>query len=705
MGASCSSTGGPPGAEVTASRAEAISPGIPLPPPARGVNRILRKASSIAPEEGRLAAAGSLLNFAGNGSAPYMQPFNAPPAPPIPQLVYYGGRVISNVQIVQVNWSPPGSVFQTQITDGEMAGFYSGVVNSTFFDWLSEYNTQSVFSALGQTSSQRIGRNVFSTPIVTITNPAITGASLTDAQIQTELATRIQNGQLPAPTLDAAGNINTIYFVHFPQGTSINLNGAFSCAQYCAYHGTIAQPPDAGAGGPDGGSPDLGYYAVMPDMSPGSGCDICFTGVTPFQNLTIIASHELAEAVTDPEVGRSPSSIAYTDAGVALLFPIAWYDANLVDIFNGEGGEIGDICRSQSPPANVIDATGNAWYVQRLWSNAMGECMASHLANGGLELGDLTAWTPLGSAAVGSASAGTPTHSGLYALKLGSSTAATARSSVSQTLDLPDPDPAGTIQLTFWYQQTCPNSSLGWGTVQVVDTATQNYALVPTEYCNGASSLSPWHQLSFDVTPYHGHTVMLSLGNWDDPTSMARSYAILDDINTIRTPAPTQCAVAPVAGCNPIVNPSFETWGTPGWTSTGITSVYTYKIEPVVTGRHSAVTGGPFGGTSGDSSLAQTFTVPALESTLRLHVFPVCRGTLSTTWVSVTLADVTPSGDSGVIDAGAPVQILPNSCTNTQTWTTLAAPVVAGHTYTLTMTSHDNGSSATYAVWDDITVQ
>src|SRR5215472_4631313 len=124
---------------------------------------------------------------------------------PMEQLIYFGGRVIGNPQIVAVNWS---SAVNTAVTS-QLPGFYSAVLVSPYIDWLSEYDT---IGLLGQDGSggdsQRIGHGSFLSQ-VTIT-PSHNGASITDWDIEAELAAQLASGVLPAPSTDANGNVNTL---------------------------------------------------------------------------------------------------------------------------------------------------------------------------------------------------------------------------------------------------------------------------------------------------------------------------------------------------------------------------------------------------------------------------------------------------------------------------------------------------------------
>jgi len=77
------------------------------------------------------------------------------------------------------------------------------------------------------------------------------------------------------------------------------------------------------------------------------------------ESLTNIASHELAESVTDPEVGLP-------ETHPPDFRPGAWHDATC--------GEIGDICEHLY---GTIDPSGTTWTVQRLWSNAVNDCITT----------------------------------------------------------------------------------------------------------------------------------------------------------------------------------------------------------------------------------------------------------------------------------------------------------------------------------------
>lgn len=265
-------------------------------------------------------------------------------APAGAHLSYFGGPVISNVHVVQVLYGS-GS-YNAQVagtTSPTMGQFYGDITgaNSGYTSLLTQYNTP----ATGGTN-QTIGNGTFDGLFQIVPSAGNNGSTISDAQIQSELLAQITAGHLPAPVLDAAGNVNTLYMIFFPPGKTITQGGSSSCVAggFCAYHGTTSTLLN--------GKNVL--YGVMPDMQSG----LCSTGgcgnAGVFGNYTSVTSHELTEAITDADVG-----IATTFAP-----PLAWYDM--------VNGEIGDICNGQQ---GSYTANGTAYTIQLEFSNAANNCV------------------------------------------------------------------------------------------------------------------------------------------------------------------------------------------------------------------------------------------------------------------------------------------------------------------------------------------
>ncbi|MDQ2904922.1 MAG: hypothetical protein M3Y81_15395 [Chloroflexota bacterium] len=139
-----------------------------------------------------------------------------------------------------------------------------------------------------------------------------------------------------------------------------------------------------------------------------------------------------------------------------------------------------------------------------------------------------------------------------------------------------------------------------------------------------------------------------------------------------------------------ITNGGFETGSFSGWTTTGTTSI----SSTAHSGAHSGQAGGS-SPTNGSSTIKQTFTAPAGTTTLTFWYQVYCPDTLTYDWATATLKDNTSNRTS---------TILPKTCNTNGTWVKVTATVTAGHSYTLTLTSHDDNypGDATFTRFDDV---
>jgi endo-1,4-beta-D-glucanase Y len=142
-----------------------------------------------------------------------------------------------------------------------------------------------------------------------------------------------------------------------------------------------------------------------------------------------------------------------------------------------------------------------------------------------------------------------------------------------------------------------------------------------------------------------------------------------------------------------IVNGGFETGDFTGWTRAGTTSI-------TGSGPHSGTYAAQLGTnspTNGDSQVAQTFVAPAGSSQLSFFYNITCPDVVQWDWATATLKDNT---------SGLSTTPLAKSCTLGQGWQTITATVTAGHTYTLTLVSHDenNPGDPTFTRYDDVSL-
>ncbi len=229
----------------------------------------------------------------------------APVAAAAAQLTYRNGPLLAKVKIFTIFW---GSAWQQSGQNGlidQLDSFFNYIVSSPLIDQLGEYSV----------SGYQIGYGSY-LGTITVDSPDAQG-TVDDTDIQSMLQQQISSGTVPQP------DANTLYFVFLPTGVTVTQGGSASCQQFCGYHDTI--------------SGNI-FYAVMPFPD----CSGCLGGMATFDSLTVTASHELCEAITDPVPGQG------------------WYDDNY--------GEIGDICAWNTK-------TVGQYTVQQEWSNNANACV------------------------------------------------------------------------------------------------------------------------------------------------------------------------------------------------------------------------------------------------------------------------------------------------------------------------------------------
>jgi hypothetical protein len=263
------------------------------------------------------------------------------PASAAPLFRYYGGKVVSNAQVVQVHW--------TSAVDGtvqaRLPAFWTEILDSAYIDWLSEYTTVGETPVdKGASSNQRIGRGDFvSTRIIV---PSTTAKTLSNVQIRDEIARQIAAGHLPATTNDAASNVNTVYMVDFPPGYTITQGGATSCVDFCASYDTMTTSTGKSVG-----------IGLFPDIATGACVGRCGIDPNPFNNVSALHAGQLIQIITDVEFPLVSSAVR----------PAAWFSKQLAA---SDSGNIADVCIAQ-PRAS----TPSGFALQTGWSNKLGKCI------------------------------------------------------------------------------------------------------------------------------------------------------------------------------------------------------------------------------------------------------------------------------------------------------------------------------------------
>src|SRR6516164_2177261 len=218
----------------------------------------------------------------------------------VPTVTYHGGALLPHV---------------------EVQGLYLGsdwYYNSTYYNQTARFEDfnrflpQSSYMDLLNQLGYGVGRG--STSPGTIDALALNkNYYLTDSGIRGEIQRFINIGYLQQP------DANRLYVVYVEPGVAImndHDHNSTSIRDFAGYHGAFA-------GRTAGGYAADIHYAVI---AYSGGYNAIFPGLTPYGSMTLTASHEIAEAATDPNVNYRA---------------LGWYDDYI-------GGEIGDINRYEA---------------------------------------------------------------------------------------------------------------------------------------------------------------------------------------------------------------------------------------------------------------------------------------------------------------------------------------------------------------------
>ena len=183
---------------------------------------------------------------------------------PMPQMVDYGGQVITAAKIITVTFVGDSN------RDSERA--FDDMIGPSAW-WTAVTDGYGIGPGTG---------GVYAELPDTVSNQTLDDAK----DLQPMIQQWINSGALPTP------DENTIYMMYFPSSTAITLQGTQSCNGFAGYHNSTSVTVG------DGGFSDAAY-AVIPDCGYGQ---------------TDTVSHELAEAVTDPHPMSGATYFGYDDA-------------------------------------------------------------------------------------------------------------------------------------------------------------------------------------------------------------------------------------------------------------------------------------------------------------------------------------------------------------------------------------------------------
>jgi len=225
----------------------------------------------------------------------------------VPTVYNYGGSLLQNVEAQALflgsDWS---TVSANKAETTTLNSFLTNVTGGAYMDALTS-------------AGYGVGRGTATAGVTDNTNYTA-GSIITDASIQAKIQADIKSGLLQAP------DANRLYVVYVDPSMAVDLGSGQGTTQQgiLGYHGAFAGQDAAG-------NSTVIHYAVV--VTPGGAAQNSSLGTSAIDQLTAVTSHELAEAVTDPNVNFGQ---------------LGWYDPRR--------GEIGDI--TENNPNALVRLNG-----------------------------------------------------------------------------------------------------------------------------------------------------------------------------------------------------------------------------------------------------------------------------------------------------------------------------------------------------------
>jgi len=252
-------------------------------------------------------------------------------------LLNHGGPVVSNAGFWALYWNS-SVANSTQTSTNQATGTKYATLREQMDAFVTSFGNDATYSSQVATDDFSIVQQYGGTISSTVQNWGYrvaserTKASISDSGIRSFIAGQFNSGNVNVAT-------NIIYGVYLPAGMKVTMSGGASCSTFCGYHGHFNY-----------GGLDI-RYAVFPYLD----CNACkLSTLTVADMMTIVASHEIREAVTDPMLNAW-----YDSSGYEADDKCAWHNlyrmaeggfAVQPEFSNGGGSYPGPGCVVPNPP-------------------------------------------------------------------------------------------------------------------------------------------------------------------------------------------------------------------------------------------------------------------------------------------------------------------------------------------------------------------
>jgi hypothetical protein len=221
-------------------------------------------------------------------------------------LLYHGGNVMKIPAYYAIYWN-------SAVANSTATSLGWGTIQDQITNFIGTFFTGASYTGSPSDDYTIVGQYTDSTgnsPVPagggllrTVVDSKATQSNIKDSAIRSYLAGLFNSGKL------AVADPTAIYGVYFPSGMKVILSGGTSCNSFCGYHSHFTY------------NGTQIKYAVFP-YPDCSGCKL--SSLTVADMLTIISSHEIREAATDPVEFNTYAW--YDSAGYEADDKCAWHN-------------------------------------------------------------------------------------------------------------------------------------------------------------------------------------------------------------------------------------------------------------------------------------------------------------------------------------------------------------------------------------------